>query len=167
MFYRVDLLDWFKSADLLWWDTLNLAAEPGLNAVDSIRVLLSSVFFLKPCVLCLLLLLPPHILHVLTSTYSVCGSEKSSSCFFSLKKIGPALNKFCSFGDYEPFIFSHAFRSNTLWQKPETRSCSTRVKWRTRRTWGGGWPVWKNLWSSTSTWRDRSLTAAGRHEGLV
>lgn len=167
MFYRVDLLDWFKSADLPWWDTLNLVAEPGLNAVDSIRVLLSSVFFFKAvCVVpspsSASTYSPRSYFHLLRVWV-----WEILFMFFSLKKIGPALNKFCSFGDYEPFIFSHAFRSNTLWQKPETRSCSTRVKWRTRRTWGGGWPVWKNLWSSTSTWKDRSLTAAGRHEGLV
>lgn len=59
------------------------------------------------------------------------------------------------------------FRSNTLWQKPETRSCSIRAKWRTRQTWGGDWPVWRNLSNSTSTWRDRSFAAAGRHEHFV
>lgn len=58
-------------------------------------------------------------------------------------------------------------RSSTLWQKPETRSCSTRAKWPTRRTWGGGWPVWKNLLNSTNTWRDRSLTAAGHCGGFI
>ena len=56
-----------------------------------------------------------------------------------------------------------SLRCNTSWQKPGTRSCSTRVRWRTRRTCGGGWRVWRNPWSSTSTWRDRSSTAAGRH----
>lgn len=56
-------------------------------------------------------------------------------------------------------------RSNTSWQKPGTKSCSTRARWRTRRTWGGGWPVWRNPSNSTSTWSDRSFTAAGHHRG--
>lgn len=49
-------------------------------------------------------------------------------------------------------------RSNILWQRPETRSCSTRARWQMRQIWGGVWPIWRNLWSSMNTWRDRSLT---------